>query len=160
VGFARQRCVVGLCVRPRRGRGVQPLRVCAAAGVPRPVPPRRHLRVGGRGATGSPRCGCRGGGGGGYPAGWGGGGGVSEMGSAPIVRALPWIGLGVGVVLVLTGGLALMGRHIGSSVPQRVADRIGRRAGAAGLRGYAAFGLAYGAASLGCTLPLFLALMG
>jgi hypothetical protein len=28
------------------------------------------------------------------------------------------------------------------------------------MRGYAAFGFAYGAASLGCTLPLFLALMG
>ena len=28
------------------------------------------------------------------------------------------------------------------------------------MRGYAAFGFAYGAASLGCTFPLFLALMG
>ena len=87
-------------------------------------------------------------------------GAVFEMGSAPIVRSLPWIGLGVGVLLILAGGLALSGRHIASSLPQRLATRIGRRAGVTGLRGYVAFGLAYGAASLGCTLPLFLALMG
>jgi cytochrome c biogenesis protein CcdA len=87
-------------------------------------------------------------------------GAVFEIGSAPIVRSLPWVGLGVGVVLVLTGGLVLSGRHIGTGVPQRLATRIGKGASTSGLRGYAAFGLAYGAASLGCTLPLFLALMG
>jgi cytochrome c biogenesis protein CcdA len=87
-------------------------------------------------------------------------GAVFEVGSAPIVRSLPWIGLGVGLLLIVTGGLALSGRHIAPSLPQRVAASIGRGAGVTGLRGYAAFGLAYGAASLGCTLPLFLALMG
>jgi cytochrome c-type biogenesis protein len=87
-------------------------------------------------------------------------GAVFEMGSALIVRSLPWVGLGVGVVLILIGGLSLSGRHIASSVPQRLASSIGRGASASGFRGYAAFGFAYGAASLGCTLPLFLALMG
>lgn len=87
-------------------------------------------------------------------------GAVFEIGSTPIVRSLPWVGLGVGVVLVLTGGLVLSGRHIGTGAPQRLATRIGKGASKSNLRGYAAFGLAYGAASLGCTLPLFLALMG
>jgi cytochrome c biogenesis protein CcdA len=87
-------------------------------------------------------------------------GAVFEIGSAFVVRSLPWIGLGVGVVLVLIGGLVLSGRHIGTAAPQRLATRIGKGAGTPSLRGYAAFGLAYGAASLGCTLPLFLALMG
>jgi cytochrome c-type biogenesis protein len=87
-------------------------------------------------------------------------GAVFERASALIVRSLPWVGLGVGVLLVLIGGLALSGRHIATSAPQRLASRIGRRAGASGTRGYAAFGFAYAAASLGCTLPLFLALMG
>jgi cytochrome c biogenesis protein CcdA len=87
-------------------------------------------------------------------------GAVFEIGSAFIVRSLPWIGLAVGVVLIVIGGLVLSGRHIGTAAPQRVAARIGKGAGTSGLRGYAAFGLAYGAASLGCTLPLFLALMG
>src|SRR2546428_4123069 len=81
-------------------------------------------------------------------------GALFEMGSTFIVRSLPWVGLGIGVLLILIGGLALSGKHIASSVPQRVATRIGGRAGASGMRGYAAFGFAYGAASLGCTLPL------
>jgi cytochrome c-type biogenesis protein len=46
------------------------------------------------------------------------------------------------------------------TLPQRLADRLGRGANERGSRGYAAFGLAYGAASLGCTLPLFLGLIG
>lgn len=62
--------------------------------------------------------------------------------------------------LILIGGLVLSGRHIGTAAPQRLATRISKGAGTPGLRGYAAFGVAYGAASLGCTLPLFLALMG
>jgi cytochrome c biogenesis protein CcdA len=85
---------------------------------------------------------------------------VFSAGSSLIVRSLPWIGLGVGVVLVLLGGRVLSGRPLASSLPDRLAARVGRRAGASDVRGYAAFGLAYGAASLGCTLPLFLALMG
>ena len=87
-------------------------------------------------------------------------GAVFSLGSALIVRSLPWIGLGIGAVLVLVGGLVLSGRPIASSLPQRAATRIGKGANASDARGYAAFGVAYGAASLGCTLPLFLALMG
>ncbi len=37
---------------------------------------------------------------------------------------------------------------------------MGPSAGRSGIRGYAAFGLAYGLVSLGCALPLFLALLG
>jgi cytochrome c-type biogenesis protein len=87
-------------------------------------------------------------------------GAVFSLGSSLIVRSLPWVGLGVGVVLVLVGGLVLSGRPIVWSLPDRLADRVGRGASASSVRGYAAFGLAYGAASLCCTLPLFLALMG
>jgi len=87
-------------------------------------------------------------------------GAVFSLGSSAIVRALPWAGLAVGVVLILVGGLTLAGRPIGQRLPHLIADRLGRSAGTGGTRGYMAFGLAYGVASLGCTLPLFLALMG
>lgn len=87
-------------------------------------------------------------------------GAVFSLGSVIIVRFLPWIGLGVGAVLVLIGGLILSGRPIASSLPERLATRVSRGASTSGVRGFAAFGVAYGAASLGCTLPLFLALMG
>jgi len=88
-------------------------------------------------------------------------GAVFSLASSAIVRVLPWAGLAVGVVLVLVGGLILAGSSIGGSLPHRLADRFGRSAGEGGTRGYAAaFGLAYGIASLGCTLPLIMALMG
>ncbi len=77
-----------------------------------------------------------------------------------IVPSLPWAGLGVGVVLILAGGVILAGKPVGSTFPQQVAGRVGRHASRSGIRGYAAFGLAYGLASLGCALPLFLALLG
>jgi cytochrome c-type biogenesis protein len=87
-------------------------------------------------------------------------GAVFSIGSSAIVRSLPWAGLAVGVLLILTGGMTLAGRPFGGGLPRRLADRIGRGAGERGTRGYVAFGLAYGVASLGCTLPLFLGLMG
>lgn len=87
-------------------------------------------------------------------------GAVFSLVSALLVRLLPWIGLAVGVLLVLAGGWVMSGGHLASSLPPRLAARIGSHAGSSGVRGYTAFGLAYGAASLGCTLPLFLALLG
>lgn len=70
-----------------------------------------------------------------------------------------WIGLGVGVLLVLTGGAMLAGRHIYLGAAQRLGGRLGARAAQRGIRAYAAYGLAYGACSLGCTLPVFLAVV-
>jgi cytochrome c biogenesis protein CcdA len=87
-------------------------------------------------------------------------GAVFSIGSSAIVRSLPWAGLAVGFLLILVGGMTLAGRPIGQRLPHRLADRLGKGAGENGTRGYAAFGLAYGVASLGCTLPLFLGLMG
>ena len=87
-------------------------------------------------------------------------GAVFSLGSTYIIRSLPWIGLGVGIALVIIGGLVLSGRPVRSSLPDRLATRVGKGASTSSLRGYAAFGLAYGAASLGCTLPLFLAVTG
>jgi cytochrome c-type biogenesis protein len=87
-------------------------------------------------------------------------GAVFSFGSSLIVRTLPWAGLGVGVLLIVLGGTILAGRSVALSFPQRLAAKVGRGASAPGTRGYAAFGLAYGIASLGCTLPLFLSLVG
>jgi cytochrome c-type biogenesis protein len=87
-------------------------------------------------------------------------GAVFGAASSVIVRALPWAGLAVGIVLVLVGGMSLAGRSIGRGLPERIAGSIGRGANERGMRGYVVFGVAYGVASLGCTLPLFLALTG
>lgn len=87
-------------------------------------------------------------------------GALFSVGSSFIVDLLPWVGLGVGVVLIIAGGVVLSGRSLRFDSAQRVASKFGRNASRSDTRGYAAFGLAYGLASLGCALPLFLALVG
>ena len=83
-----------------------------------------------------------------------------QVTSSILGASLTWVGIVVGFALVIAGGWTLAGRGWGSGVGVGAADRLGRRASRGGLWGYAAFGSAYGAASLGCTLPLFLAVMG
>jgi cytochrome c-type biogenesis protein len=80
--------------------------------------------------------------------------------SSVVGRLLPWAGLGIGILLIAIAGAILAGWPLSISQPQKLASRIGRGATRQGVRGYAAFGLAYGVASLGCTLPLFLSLLG
>jgi cytochrome c-type biogenesis protein len=87
-------------------------------------------------------------------------GALFSLASTLIVRLLPWVGLGVGVALIVAGGMTIGGQLITFDAAQQVASKLGRGAGTSNTRGYAAFGLAYGLASLGCALPLFLALVG
>jgi cytochrome c-type biogenesis protein len=70
-------------------------------------------------------------------------------GAARVADVLPWLGIGLGVVLVALGLLTVAGR-----VP-RLPLRWGARR-----RGPLLFGVGYGLASLGCTLPIFLAVVG
>lgn len=76
-------------------------------------------------------------------------------GAALVAEAMPWAGLAVGVALAGVGLVALGGRHV--SLPIRITLPAGhdRRASAMVL-----LGVGYGTASLGCTLPAFLALVG
>ena len=78
-----------------------------------------------------------------------------SYGVGAIARAVPWAGLVTGVALALAGLLTLLGRHLRLPMHLRVQPRRERRLGAMLL-----FGVGYGAASLGCTLPLFLTLVG
>lgn len=78
-----------------------------------------------------------------------------SLGVGAIADAVPWVGLGTGVVLVLTGLGVLAGRHVRLALRPRGVVRRERRLSAMVL-----FGVGYGAASLGCTLPIFLALVG
>lgn len=80
--------------------------------------------------------------------------------SSMVVGLMPWVGLGVGVLLVVAGGVILSGRSLRFDTAQRVASKLGPEASRSDIRGHLAFGIGYGLASLGCTLPLFLALVG
>jgi len=85
---------------------------------------------------------------------------VLSLASTAIAHYLPWVDLAVGVGLVLVGGRIVAGGTLYSSLGERMADRMGAAVRQPGLGGYFAYGLAYGLASLSCTLPIFLAVVG
>ena len=78
---------------------------------------------------------------------------------AIVVSALPWIGLTVGVLLIGAGAFMAGGGKIYTSLAQRAAAKIGDP-GRMNIPGYVLFGISYGLASLSCTLPLFLSVVG
>jgi cytochrome c-type biogenesis protein len=78
-----------------------------------------------------------------------------SYGVGAVARAVPWAGLATGGLLALVGLLTLAGRTLRPPLSVRV--RVGRERGVGAM---VLFGAGYGAASLGCTLPLFLTLVG
>ncbi|MFQ5828353.1 MAG: cytochrome c biogenesis CcdA family protein [Candidatus Methylomirabilia bacterium] len=86
------------------------------------------------------------------------GAGVSAGGSF-LIPAMPWIAMAIGISLVILGFAMLAGRAISAGFMGRVASRIGDSR-ATGVRGFFLFGVAFGAASLSCTLPIFLMVVG
>jgi cytochrome c biogenesis protein CcdA len=82
------------------------------------------------------------------------------LAAAALTSALPWIGAAVGAGLILLGGALASGRDIASSLGPRAARRLATSVQVRGITGYAAYGAAYGLASLGCTLPVFIGVVG
>ena len=77
-----------------------------------------------------------------------------SFGVGLVARLVPWAGLATGALLALAGVAALAGRRLTLPFGLHIPVRKERRIGAMLL-----FGVGYGAASLGCTLPLFLTLI-
>lgn len=77
------------------------------------------------------------------------------FGAGVVADAVPWAGLAIGLLLASTGLLALSGRRVALGVRNPV--RLGRNRGRGTMF---LFGVGYGIASVGCTLPLFLVLVG
>ena len=85
---------------------------------------------------------------------------VLSAGGVVILAILPGVRIVIGAAMVLIGIWMLAGRSVLSTgVFERFADRIANPKDAS-LKGFFLYGLAYGAASLSCTLPLFLAIVG
>jgi len=76
-----------------------------------------------------------------------------------LMQYLPWLGLFVGAVLTCLGLFLLAGKSIYTSLPARLANLVGNPA-SQGFKTYFFFGIGYGMASLGCTLPVFLVAVG
>ena len=81
-------------------------------------------------------------------------------GGGELVRdALPWVGLIVGGFLVCLGAWMISGGKFYSNFATQAASKIGNP-NQVSIKGYFLFGLSYGIASLSCTLPIFLAVVG
>ncbi|MGH2383358.1 MAG: cytochrome c biogenesis CcdA family protein [Candidatus Limnocylindria bacterium] len=78
-----------------------------------------------------------------------------SYGASQLTKSIPWSGLALGVLLLLAGMVVVAGRRLPFvRQPQFTAGRT-RRA-----RTIVAFGAAYAVCSMGCTLPVFLAVIG
>lgn len=86
-------------------------------------------------------------------------GALIGVGASFIARALPWFGLAVGILLAVAGAWLVSGGKLYTGVAARAAAHIGEPT-EVGIRGYFLFGVSYGVASLSCTLPIFLAVLG
>jgi cytochrome c-type biogenesis protein len=78
---------------------------------------------------------------------------------AAVVDILPWLGLTIGISLALTGSWMIGGGNLYTGFATRAASHIGNPS-QVNVRGYFLFGLSYGTASLSCTLPIFLSVIG
>jgi cytochrome c biogenesis protein CcdA len=77
------------------------------------------------------------------------------LGATAVSRAIPWTGFCLGLVLVAVGLVALAGVHVRLPLTRQVSVNHDRQAAT-----IVVFGVGYGLASLGCTLPIFLTLVG
>jgi cytochrome c-type biogenesis protein len=84
---------------------------------------------------------------------------VISAGGRVLITAMPWLGGLVGLGLIVLGIALLAGRSWSPALFEQLADRIGP-GGATTQRGFFLFGVAYGLASLSCTLPIFLVVVG
>lgn len=83
---------------------------------------------------------------------------ISASGGA-LLGAMPVLGILVGVALVALGLWMLAGGTLHAGVFGRIATRVVNLK-SVHARGFFLFGVAYGLASLSCTLPVFLAVVG
>lgn len=81
------------------------------------------------------------------------------LGARGIVSAFPWVGLSIGVLLAVVGTYILSGGNLYNNFAMRLSTKMGN-ANNNSVKGYFTFGLGYGTASLSCTLPIFLAVIG
>ncbi len=76
-----------------------------------------------------------------------------------VSQVLPWLGLAIGIALVAVGAWMVGGGKLYSGFAARAAGRFGNP-NQVNVKSYFMFGLSYGTASLSCTLPTFIAVVG
>ena len=87
-------------------------------------------------------------------------GAIIGLGARSLVSSiLPWLGLSIGIVLAIVGSWLLGGGKLYTALAAQAAARMGDPS-QVNVKGYFLFGISYGTASLSCTLPIFLAVIG
>ncbi len=84
---------------------------------------------------------------------------IVSLGGTVLFPIMPWIGMGIGILLVVLGAALFLGRLTTPVLFERLADRIGHRQERS-VRSFYLFGLGYGLASLSCTFPVFMVAAG
>jgi cytochrome c-type biogenesis protein len=84
---------------------------------------------------------------------------VISAGGTLLLDMMPALGIVIGGILVLVGLWMLAGQPFHAGAFERLSGRVGDPRNVT-VPGFFLFGLAYGAASLSCTLPAFLAVVG
>lgn len=80
---------------------------------------------------------------------------IITFGAVFVMSTIPWVGLVIGAALLFMGLWVITGHHI--SIPRLVAPKVEKKRS---IGGFFLYGIAYGLASLACTLPIFLAIVG
>tara|TARA_B100001146_G_scaffold22502_1_gene17156 strand:- start:208 stop:1092 length:885 start_codon:yes stop_codon:yes gene_type:complete len=86
-------------------------------------------------------------------------GAIIGFGAGFVSDLLQWLGLVIGIGLVFVGAWMVGGGKLYTGVAARAASHMGNAAQVS-MKGYFIFGISYGTASLSCTLPIFLAVVG
>lgn len=84
---------------------------------------------------------------------------ILAAGGSFLLPIMPWIGTGIGLLLVVLGLLSVTGRTPTVAAVQQLGDRIMPGTQRSG-RTFFLFGVAYGVASLSCTIPIFMIAAG
>ncbi len=84
---------------------------------------------------------------------------IVSAGGTFLMEIMPWLAIVVGMVLLLLGFWMLLGKSLSLHCMLHFAGKIGDPREMSVL-GFFLFGMAFGATSLGCTLPIFLLVVG
>jgi len=84
---------------------------------------------------------------------------VFALGARWLADAFPYLGVATGIGLIAVAVWMWLGGSIYARFGEQLSHRLTPGSGS-NLRGYVAFGVAFGLASLSCTLPIFLAVLG
>lgn len=82
-----------------------------------------------------------------------------SAGGTYLMNLMPWLSLIIGICLILLGVWLMLGNQLSMEFMTRLSARIGDPRNIS-VKGFFLFGLAFGATSLGCTLPIFLVVVG